>query len=121
MIQNAESIRFNFDAWARLAQEDPAGFEARRREALEEAVRQAPAGRRHRLRGLQWRIDQVREQAGTPLAACLKISDMMWNTVVGPDGLIDNLRMLSQGRPRESSPEGSGVVVPFRSHSSPAD
>lgn len=113
-MQNAESISFDFDAWARLAKEDPAAFEAKRSEALEEVMRQAPEERRQRLRGLQWRIDQVREQAGTPLAACLKISDMMWSTVVGPNGLIDNLRLLTEGPVQTSGSARSGEVVPFR-------
>jgi len=35
---------------------------------------------RERLRGLQWRIDRLREQASNPLAACVQISNLMWTT-----------------------------------------
>ncbi|HEY5602268.1 MAG TPA: DUF3135 domain-containing protein, partial [Gammaproteobacteria bacterium] len=34
-----------------------------------------------RLRCLQWKIDRVREKMPTPLAACVAISDMMWDSL----------------------------------------
>ena len=73
------SIDFNFKEWAELAQSDPDRFEARRSRILNEAIRRVPSDRQQMLRGLQWRVDRIRELKRTPLAACIAISDMMWD------------------------------------------
>ncbi len=73
------SIDFDFKEWAELAQTDPDRFEARRNRVINEAIRRVPADRQRMLRGLQWRVDRVRELKRTPLAACIAISDMMWD------------------------------------------
>jgi hypothetical protein len=57
--------------------------------AIEAVIESAPEGNRERLRRLQWRIDQERRLARTPMAACLRISRMMWRAVLGPGGLND--------------------------------
>jgi hypothetical protein len=81
----------DFDQWADLAKTDPAAFEARRAEVIEAAIQQMPSHKQHRMRCLQWKIDQVRGQASTPLAACIRLSEMMWDSMVGPGGLRDVL------------------------------
>ncbi len=73
------SPRFDFDHWAELARRDPAVFEELRRLTLDLAILKRSRERRARLRGLQWRIDRLREQAPNPLAACVKISGLMWD------------------------------------------
>lgn len=74
------SIEFDFKEWSELAQSDPDRFEARRNRVINEAIRRVPADRQRMLRGLQWRVDRVRELKRTPLAACIAISNMMWDT-----------------------------------------
>ena len=74
------SVEFDFKEWAKLAQSDPDRFEAKRNQVLNEAIRRVPADRQRMLRGLQWRVDRIRELKRTPLAACIAISDMMWET-----------------------------------------
>lgn len=74
------SIEFNFKEWSELAQSDPDSFEARRSRVINEAIRRVPADRQQMLRGLQWKVDRVRELKRTPLAACIAITDMMWDT-----------------------------------------
>lgn len=86
---------FNFDNWRQLAQEDPEAFEVARTGLVRELIEQAPEGFKQRLEGLQWRIDVVRRQAQTPMAACLKISNMMWESVLGKNGLVENLERLA--------------------------
>ncbi len=81
----------DFDEWRSLAKRDPEGFELARRRALDAVIAQAPESRRHRLRGLQWRVDRVRERSATPLAACISLSDMMWESFAGENGLIEAL------------------------------
>lgn len=75
-----------------LADSDPEAFEHRRRELIDAVIARAPARRRQRLRGLQWRVDQVRSRSSNPLAACISLSDMMWEAFAGSNGLVETLR-----------------------------
>jgi hypothetical protein len=104
---------FDFDAWSRLAREDPAAFEEQRARLIREVINQAPEEFRQRIEGLQWRIDMVRQQARTPMAACLRISGMMWDSVMGDNGLVENMeRLASAGKPRQTQ---DAAILPFRS------
>lgn len=84
-------LQFNFDHWASVAKENPERFENMRAQLLEQVIQQSPEHIRQRLEGLQWRIDQVRNLSSTPLSACLRISKMMWDSVVGEHGLLTAL------------------------------
>jgi hypothetical protein len=103
---------FDFDAWSRLAKEDPAAFEAQRAKLIREVINQAPEEFRQRIEGLQWRIDMVRQQARTPMSACIQISRMMWDAVVGDNGLVENMeRLADAGKPRQMQ---DAAILPFR-------
>jgi hypothetical protein len=109
---------FDFDHWATLARDDPAAFEALRRTTIDAFIDGAPPERRERLRRLQWRIDQERRRAASPLAGCIRISRMMWNSLVGRGGLRERLLELGStledlrdGRWAPSSPPS--CVLPF--------
>lgn len=104
---------FPFDEWASLARHDPHGFEAARRKVLESLIESAPLTQRRRLEGLQWQIDRERERTDNPLASCLKISSMMWDRVLGEDGLVDNLEQLSGVKPTRARRRGEATVLPF--------
>lgn len=82
----------DFDEWRILASSDPEGFEVARRKVLAEAIAQAPENRRQRLEAMQWRLDRVRERSATPLAACISMSDLMWQCLAGEHGLLEALR-----------------------------
>ena len=88
------TAKMDFDAWSAMARNDPEAFESMRLAAIEAAIASAPAAKRERLRRLQWRIDQERRRARTPLAACMRISRMMWRSVLGPGGLQDRFSEL---------------------------
>ncbi|HKJ76196.1 MAG TPA: DUF3135 domain-containing protein [Gammaproteobacteria bacterium] len=96
----------DFEGWRRLAEDDPEGFERQRRATIDAAIDQAPGEQRDRLRRLQWRIDQVRERSSSPLAACVRLSNMMWERIYGKHGL---LQVLEEGKPPEE--EGRSRVV----------
>jgi hypothetical protein len=85
---------FDFDEWARLARTDPFAFEARRLAIIESYLRQFPPPDQRRLRGLQFRIDMERRRARTPMAACLRLSAMMWDSLLGTHGLKTALEQL---------------------------
>ena len=111
----------SFDQWRELARSDPAMFEACRREVIAEAIRSAPPQRRERLERLQWRIDRERERHPDPMAACARLSRMMWESVHGPGGLVAHLRELEAcwlGQPRQRMPRARVVELPSRRNSS---
>lgn len=104
-------LKMDFDQWHSLASEDPQGFEQLRRSLLEEVISRAPQRRQRRLRGLQWRVDQVRSHAPNPMAACISLSSMMWDAFAGEHGLVDTLKGSggSAGEGRSHSAE----VIPY--------
>ena len=84
----------SFNEWFELAQQDPAAFESTRLTLIEELIESAPPGQRQRLRCLQWRIDQERRRSSSPLDACVRLSNMMWERVTGENGLLENVARL---------------------------
>ncbi|MDP1619884.1 MAG: DUF3135 domain-containing protein [Candidatus Moranbacteria bacterium] len=82
---------FDFNEWAELARTDPETFELRRKEAIAEIIDSAPEGGKDTLIRMQWIVDRERASAKDPMSACVKISSMMMNRVLGKDGLVDVL------------------------------
>ena len=110
---------FDFDEWSRLAKTDPAAFEARRLALIEDYLGQFPPLDQRRLRGLQFRIDMERRRARTPMAACLRLSSMMWDSLLGQRGLKHAIdRLLCSSKPGAHSasrlPAASAQILPFR-------
>jgi hypothetical protein len=120
-VQAATNFCFDFDEWSRLAKDDPSAFEARRVALIEAYLRQFPPPGQRRLRGLQFRIDMVRRRARTPMGACLTISSMMWESLLGRRGLKTALDALL-GYPSQPAfvslrpgPRGASArIIPFR-------
>ena len=101
---------FNFDEMARLAKEDPDAFEIMREKMIQDAIDNSSPDIKQRMQGLQWQIDKVRSTSSNPMASCLKISQMMWDNVLGDDGLLENMRLLNEpqqirkiDKPKESA------------------
>ncbi|MGD8588031.1 MAG: DUF3135 domain-containing protein [Chromatiales bacterium] len=86
-MKDRDFSSLDFDAMTAIAKEDPVEFERLRQMAIDEFIESVPPERRGRLRSLQWRIDQERRNR-TPLSACLRISKMMWEHLLGPNGLL---------------------------------
>ncbi|HHJ16637.1 MAG TPA: DUF3135 domain-containing protein [Gammaproteobacteria bacterium] len=101
----------DFDNWSELARSDPEAFEARRAEVIEQMIQSMPEHRQQRMRCLQWKIDQVRDRAANPMAACIKLSEMMWDSLVGPGGLREVLERVGQG---EFEPPPKASVLDFQ-------
>lgn len=85
----------DWEQWVKLAHENPQEFERKRASAIEELIMSQPVESRRRSRQLQWRIDGIRLTSPNSLAACVKIYDMMIETVYGPDGLLDAIALLT--------------------------
>jgi hypothetical protein len=75
------SIPLDFDEWMTLAKNDPDKFEEKRRKRIESFFNNVPEEKLQRLKGLQWQIDQTRKLADNPMASCIAISNMMWDSV----------------------------------------
>ena len=101
MTKNRKA-KFDFEHWVRLAQEDPEQFEQMREQRIREMIETVPDELRQRIEGLQWRIDQLRQTAKSPLASCIRISSMMWDSVLGDEGLVQTLENLGK-EPRSGS------------------
>lgn len=79
----------DWQRWVELYRDDPEEFERQRRAAIEALIAGQPVSIQRRSRQLQWRIDAVRRRAPNNLAACIRIYDMMIDSVYGPGGLLD--------------------------------
>lgn len=108
-MENKKTAEMNFDALSAMARNDPQGFEAMRLAAIEAVIESAPEANRERLRRLQWRIDQERRLARTPMAACVRISRMMWRAVLGPNGLNDRFGELQRLVRGQGAVTGTGA------------
>jgi len=95
-----------------LAKEDPDRFEALRLETIDDFISQVPESKRLHLRRLQWRIDQVRDRAGTPLAACVALSRMMWDSFSDLRECYQELQEDGQPmHPRHPQPRNAKVLA----------
>ena len=65
-----------------MARNDPDGLETLRRSLTNAVIATAASERaKRRLQGLQFRVDLERRRAGTPLAATIRISEMMCHSL----------------------------------------
>jgi hypothetical protein len=116
-MRDSRNINEDFSTWAALARQDPRAFEALRQSKVQDLIERAPRRRRQRLEALQWRIDQERNRAATPLDACRRLSGMMWDSVLGKGGLLESLRAprsASEGARHPRPAQGGSNVLRFR-------
>lgn len=106
MKKIGNQMTFDFEYWRKLAEENPALFEMKRREEIEKVINNAPTQEmQERLQRLQWRVDMERRRSKTATQACIRIYGMMWKRVYGEDGLLDSLNQLLNynTNPREAA------------------
>lgn len=100
----------DYEGLSRLAHDDPAAYEAMRQRLIDRFIDNVPGKEQRRLRGLQFRIDQVRRLARSPLAATIKISSLMWSSFLC---LNEELSGRHYVTPR---PLKTAKVISFRPH-----
>ena len=118
-MSHTERLNMDFEQWSALASEDPAAFERCRREMIEGVIDGASQRCQQRLRGLQWRIDQVRDHSPNPMAACISLSNMMWESFAGEEGLAETLNRRHHPRKGEAKGDNGadeGHIIPFPPH-----
>lgn len=72
----------SFDELKTMAAERPEELENLRKRMTDEILRDAPEDRRRRLEGIVFRINAERLRSKNPLQACIRISQMMMDSVV---------------------------------------
>lgn len=112
MDNNIEKA-FDFEYWAQLWERDPQAFEAERARLMALFIASAPEEKRQRLSAIQWRVDMVRKQAKTPLAASFRVQKMMWESLYGKHGLLNALEMLNGSQTSDPETRQPADVLPF--------
>lgn len=107
--------KLDFDRWLELAKSDPDSFEELRSQAIDAAIGRFAQSRQTHLRRVQWRIDRIRERSGTPMAACIAISNMMWDSFHHLNSTYKHLHEQTTARqPVDLAPLPSAKVLAFR-------
>ena len=78
----------------------------------------APADKQQRLRCLQWKLDQIRDLASTPMAGCLQINRLLWEHIVSEHGLLHSLQRLQSGERAGNSEPATAKILPFQGRAS---
>ncbi len=71
----------DFDQLVEMAQHRPQELEALRTALVEEVIASARGDRQRKLRGLQFQIDMARRKSKSPLGACIRISELMYESL----------------------------------------
>jgi len=101
----------NFEDWATLASSDPQKFEQLRLDKISAVIDRTTGHRKRRLLGLQWQIDAIRKlHKDSATAACLAISDIMWETF---QQLADVLQSQANSAPTTPTAPNQDNVIPF--------
>ena len=113
MMEPHPPSRPDFDHWTALARQDPELFETERSRVIETAIRSAPIQKQHRLRCLQWKLDQIRKTSSTPMVASLQMNRLLWDAVAGKNGLVEQLNRLHSPGNYQQTPPDRTEIIPF--------
>lgn len=115
-----QSFDFDFDEWLILARTDPEAFDCWRRKVIDHSIECTVTydGDHRRLRGLQCRIDLERIRARTPLKACLRLSDMMWNSFLEMKNTLNHAYAGNVTKLPSPERTTAAKVIPFRKEGS---
>lgn len=95
-----------FDILVDLAENAPERLETLRRTMVEQVIEGADATQRRRLQGLQAQIDLIRRGSPNPLAACVRISSMMCDSLA-------EMRRTLVGEDTKVRISHNGSIIPF--------
>lgn len=105
------------DRLLELAKNDPEGLERIRQEACEALIGEAPQRLQRRLRGLQFQIDMQRRRSKTPLDACIRISEMMHDSVWSLRTALNNSTVQNDSSNQLETDMPAAQVIPFKKNS----
>lgn len=104
-------MEFDFEAWAKLARDDPEEFERRREAVVRATIESAPPEHRQRLEGLQFQINMERQRSGSALGACIKLNTLMWGAF---SRLRKELNGLANGTAPDPTPKATAQIIPMQ-------
>ncbi|MEN8130105.1 MAG: DUF3135 domain-containing protein [Pseudomonadota bacterium] len=110
-MDDMEQNAFDHEYWSRLWKEDPQAFETERRRLIASFIANAPEEKRQRLEGLQWRVEMERKRAKSPYAATVSLQKMMWESVLGKNGLLAALQVVKGSGARETQTQHEASIV----------
>lgn len=96
-----------FDTLRYLAEHDPERLEHLREALTELLISRSPEESRQRLRGLQFQVNARITLAPNPVAACIAVSSMMYDT-------LDQLQQVLSDGPDYPPPTRPARILPFR-------
>ncbi len=121
MVESQITPRPDFNHWVALAEQDPELFEIERSSVLDAAIHKAPLQKQHRLRCLQWKLDQIRKTSSTPMVASLRMNRLLWEAVAGKNGLVELLNQVQTPDNPQQMPRNSAEILPFPDQESIGD
>jgi len=100
-----------FDVLVEMARNDPNRLEALRSRLTNDIIESAESEqKRKRLEGLQFRVDVERQRARSPLAATIKISELMCQSLAE----LHKSMVTPQANERDSQAQNSAKILTFR-------
>ncbi len=105
---------FNFDEWAHLFEKDSEAFEKKRQNEINQLIAGLSDQSRGRMKKLQWRIDKERERSSSPMESCLRVHNMMWDSVYGERGLLYGLELLIQTCETQEVHQNIAEILEFK-------
>tara|TARA_A100001037_G_C15153955_1_gene642143 strand:+ start:13848 stop:14186 length:339 start_codon:yes stop_codon:yes gene_type:complete len=100
-----------FDVLVDMARNDPEGLETLRRSLTDAVISGAASDvTRRRLEGLQFQVDMERARAPSPLAATLRISEMMCRSLADLHRSMVAPETLDVDQPAANDMSGGNVV-----------
>lgn len=107
----------SFEVMADLARTDPPAFEAMRKKLIRDAIAQVRNDvRRRRLQGLQFQIDMELRKAANPMAGCIRISQMMSESLLELHQALNGASTTSNNSlPARTNTDGA-TILDFPDH-----
>jgi len=113
----AAAQRIDFDHWLKLAKTNPDDFEQLRSQTVAACIANSSSAHQERLHKLQWRVDRIRDISSNPMAACIKISGLMWSTFHQLGDIYNHLDNCNKGKP--TPPLSQAQILPFSPRGGP--
>ena len=111
----------DFDTLKAMAEQNPQALEDLRQQFVNDLIANAPPAVQRRLRGLQFQIDAQRRIHKNPLAACIKLSEMMYESFSELRYVLNDVTGMGPELPRQRevvSNQPGGKVLNFKARQS---
>ena len=89
-----------FEELRDLADQDPTQLDQLKNQLVDELIQQASPNTQRRLQGLQFQIEMERRRSTSPMAACIKISSMMHDSLSELSSMLRAQSSASYVRPQ---------------------